>query len=134
MDLTQSKLTKIEWGNVEIPISDSEKAILNLIKDGYQNVNIRSNVNQSLFQTMKVEFTPENEIYLYNKYFEKDIQQLCDKYNKKLKEPLDFQMVRTTSKQPKKADIIRIDYMDKNIESKKAEIFEYILFDFCTIC
>ena len=132
MDLTQSKLTKIEWGNVEIPISDSEKAILNLIKDGYQNVNIRSNVNQSLFQTMKVEFTPENEIYLYNKYFEKDIQQLCDKYNKKLKEPLDFQMVRTTSKQPKKADIIRIDYMDKNIESKKAEIFEYILFDFCT--
>jgi len=132
MDLTQSKLTKVEWGNAEIPVSDGEKDILKLIKDGYQNVNIRSNVNQSLFQTMKVDFTPENEIYLYKKYFEKDIQALCEKYKKNLKIPLEFPTINTTSKQPKKADIIRIEYMDKNIEVKKPEIFEYILFEFCT--
>jgi hypothetical protein len=132
MDLTQSKLTKVEWGNAEIPVSDGEKTILKLIKDGYQNVNIRSNVNQSLFQTMKVDFTPENEIYLYKKYFEKDIQALCKKYKKNLKIPLEFPTINTTSKQPKKADIIRIEYMDKNIEVKKPEIFEYILFEFCT--
>ena len=131
MDLTQSKLTKVEWGNAEIPVSETEKTILKLIKDGYENVNIRSNINQSLFQSMKVEHSVENEIFLYKKYFEKDIMSLCEKYNKKLKIPIVFQTISASSKQPKKADIIRIEYMDKTLESKKPEIFEYILFNFC---
>ena len=28
MDLTQSKLSKIEWDNIEIPVSEKEKKIL----------------------------------------------------------------------------------------------------------
>ena len=81
MDLTQSKLTKVEWGNVEIPVSENEKIILKLIKDGYENINIRSNVNQSLFQSMKVEHSMENELFLYKKYFEKEIMAVCEKYD-----------------------------------------------------
>jgi hypothetical protein len=131
MDLTQSKLTKVEWGNVEIPVSENEKTVLKLIKDGYENINIRSNVNQSLFQSMKVEHSMENEIFLYKKYFEKDIIAVCEKYNKKLKIPIVFQPISGGSKQPKKADIIRIEYTDKTLESKKPEIFEYILYNFC---
>ena len=131
MDLTQSKLTKVEWGNVEIPVSENEKIILKLIKDGYENINIRSNVNQSLFQSMKVEHSMENELFLYKKYFEKEIMAVCEKYDKKLKNPIGFQSISGISKQPKKADIIRIEYMDKTLESKKPEIFEYILFNFC---
>jgi len=131
MDLTQSKLTKVEWGNVEIPVSENEKTVLKLIKDGYVNINIRSNVNQSLFQSMKVEHSVENETFLYKKYFEKEIIAVCEKYNKKLKIPIVFQPISGSSKQPKKADIIRIEYMDKTLESKKPEIFEYILFNFC---
>ena len=70
MDLTQTKLTKTEWNNTEIPVSEDEKKVLQLIKEGYNNVDIRSNVNQSLFQLIKLETTSENENYLYKKYFE----------------------------------------------------------------
>ena len=37
MDLTQRKLTRAEWNSIELPISDEEKRITTLIKEGYQN-------------------------------------------------------------------------------------------------
>ena len=43
MDLTQQKLSKAEWLNVEVMVPPSEKEILNIIIDGYENVNIRRN-------------------------------------------------------------------------------------------
>jgi hypothetical protein len=55
MDLTQTKLTKTEWNNVEIPVSEDEKRVIQLIKQGYEDVNIRSNINQSIFQLIKIE-------------------------------------------------------------------------------
>ena len=70
MDLTQSKLTKSEWMNVEIPVSDNEKVILKLINDGCEDVNIRINKNLSLFQMMKIEFSEENESHLFKEYFD----------------------------------------------------------------
>ena len=69
MDLSQTKLTKVEWTNTEIPVNDEEKRILKMIIDGYHNINIRTNTNQSLFQCMKIEHTPKNEAFLYKKYF-----------------------------------------------------------------
>ena len=38
MDLTQKKLSKAEWNNIEVPFPDEEKNILKLIIDGYHNV------------------------------------------------------------------------------------------------
>lgn len=132
MDISQTKLNKTEWDNTEIPVNENEKEILNLIKEGYNNVNIRYNPNLSLFQTIKIEFNQENEIYLYKKYFEKEILSICEKYNKKLDIPIQIPVLNSVSKQPKKADIIRIEYMDKTIEPRKTEIFEYVLLDFCS--
>jgi hypothetical protein len=34
MDLSQTKLTKTEWNNIEIPPEESEKAILRFILKG----------------------------------------------------------------------------------------------------
>jgi len=48
MDLIQRKLTKSEWNSIEIPVSTDEKRILELIKDGYTNVNIIRNYTQTL--------------------------------------------------------------------------------------
>ena len=41
MDLCQNKLSKQEWEALEIPVSSSEMEILKLIKNGYNNLNIR---------------------------------------------------------------------------------------------
>ena len=132
MDLTQSKLTKIEWMNTEIAVSDHEKIILKLIMDGYHNINVRTNLKQSLFQHLKVDNTPENEVFLYKKYFEKIITQMNEKYQKKIPNLPKFTAPALATKSPKKVDVIRIEHMDKTLEQKRPEIFEFILLDFCT--
>jgi hypothetical protein len=47
MDLTQTKLSKTEWTNLEILVSPDEKRVLKMIVDGYNNVNISRNDNLS---------------------------------------------------------------------------------------
>lgn len=80
MDLKQTKLTKSEWMNIEIPVSDQEKSILQLIIDGYHDVNLRRNDNVSLLSHMKMEYSPEIEKQLYKQYFEKDVDALVSKH------------------------------------------------------
>ena len=41
MDLSQKKLSKSEWNNIEIPFPEKEKKILKLICDGYHNIDIK---------------------------------------------------------------------------------------------
>ena len=69
MDLKQRKLSKSEWESIEIPVSSNEIEVLNLIIKGYSNVHYRINKTNSLFTYLKIEFNPQLEIYLYNKYF-----------------------------------------------------------------
>ena len=69
MDLSQTKLSKSEWGSVEIPVSDQEKRVLSLIMEGYHNPDIRTNRHLSLIKTMKVEATEEMEWFLYKTFF-----------------------------------------------------------------
>jgi len=147
MDLSQTKLTKVEWTNTEIPVSDGEKSILKLIIDGYHNVNIRTNPNQSMFQIMKIDYTPENEAFLYKKYYEPHILEMIAKNGK-----LSFKSPDLVSKQPKKVDVLRIEHIDKTLELRTEErssgykkrdvsgqsagagstsIFEYVLIDIC---
>ena len=69
MDLTQSKLTKSEWENIESPVSDAEKTVLQMIVSGYTDVNIHRNESKSMFSFLKVEQTKETEWFLYKTYF-----------------------------------------------------------------
>ena len=55
MDFKQRKLTKSEWESIEVPVSADEIEILNLINDGYSNVNIKYNKTNSLFTFLKIE-------------------------------------------------------------------------------
>lgn len=130
MDLTQTKLTKTEWNNTEIPVSEDEKKVLQLIKEGYNNIDIRSNVNQSLFQLIKLETTSENENYLYKKYFEPEIKEILKKYGSKTVGFSVYPSLSPNAKQPKKVDIIRLENMDSQIQYKRGLIFEYTLLDF----
>ena len=47
IDLCQRKLSKAEWDYMEIPESKDEIEILNLIKKGFSNVNIKYNLGGS---------------------------------------------------------------------------------------
>ena len=122
MDLNQRKLTKSEWESIEVPVSFQEKDILNLITQGYHNVNIKYNKHNSLFQFLKIDYNETMEDHLYNKYFAPKINEM-----KKIHSTEEIFNVQSKSNPSiKKADIIRIE---KNDTSKlNADIvYEYLL-------
>lgn len=134
MDLTQSKLSRTEWDSIETPISEEEKGILQMIQEGFSNPNITKNKTQSLFSFLKVEQTPENEIFLYDKYFAQLIQRTVKKYG------LTIGLTGISSigitgggplKKIKSIDALRIQNLETNLESNKKHIFEYIFLEFC---
>ena len=136
MDLTQKKLSKSEWINVEIPVSNQEKGILQLIVDGYHDVNIRRNDNQSMISMMKLEATPEIEAELYKKYFEKDISEMKKKYAKLLSQGSSLltkpEKNGKSAKPPvlKTRDMIRINSIDGKVDEHRENIFEYVILEF----
>lgn len=123
MDLKQRKLTKSEWESIEVPVSSSEKEVLELIMKGFHDVNLKYNKHQSLLSYLKVEKSDEMEDYLYNTYFAKKINDIIKKYKCNFIE---------TSTNPrtkiKKADIIRLEKNStEEIESLKGIIYEHVL-------
>jgi len=140
MDLTQKKLSKAEWLNVEIPVSDEEKEILQMIIRGYSDINIKQNNTSTIMSIMKIENTPENAGFLYQKYFEKDIGAILQNPVFKLKtskgsvSPIMDSIPNKKMKKagpPKNRDLIRINSMDAKLGDKRPHIFEFLLIDFC---
>jgi hypothetical protein len=123
MDLNQRKLTRSEWESIEVPVSSQEKDILNLIIQGYDNVNIKYNKYNSLFHFLKIDYNETMEDHLYNKYFAPKINEMKKKYT--TSEEI-FNVHSKSNPNIKKADIIRIE---KNDTSKlNADIvYEYLL-------
>lgn len=122
MDLNQRKLTRSEWESIEVPVSFQEKDVLNLIIQGFHNVNIKYNKHNSLFQFLKIEYTETMEDHLYNKYFAPKINEMKKKYkNEEI-----FNVQSKSNPNIKKADIIRIE---KNDTSKLNSdiVYEYLL-------
>jgi hypothetical protein len=127
MDLEQRKLSKSEWESIEVPVSQDEIEILNLIKSGYANVNIKYNKHNSLLGYLKIDKSVEMEDYLYNTYFAKKMKALTEKYG------ANFMNIEVSSKTKiKKADIIRLEknssaIIESAIKSRQLNIYEYIL-------
>ena len=126
MDLNQRKLTKNEWETIESPVSEQEKEVLNLIIQGFNNVNMKYNRYLSLFQYLKIEYSESMEDYLYNKYFSPKLNEIKKNYPTVLSV---FQLM-TAKNNPaiKKADLIRLE---KNDPSKinPENAYEYLLID-----
>ena len=80
IDLYQKKLSKAEWDYMEIPESNDEIEILNLIKKGFSNVNIKYNAAKSIIGVLKTSITEEIMVFLFNKYFKKKVDQICTDY------------------------------------------------------
>lgn len=141
MDLTQKKLTKAEWKNVEVSVSDNEKPILKMIIDGYKDLNMRRNDNQSMLKTMKLENTIKGvHEYLFQEYFEKTIAELLVKYpgiltdevvSEKKSKDSDKKSKKSKKHQLKTGELIRINSIDKRMDNHRENIFEYTLMNFC---
>ena len=107
MDLRQQKLTSEEWDALERPVSKEEQRILQMINQGYNNVDILFNDTQSLINFIKVsENLDMHHCYFYDKYFKKIVDAIHSKY---LSDILPMVKVTTKKKKPlKKKELIRI--------------------------
>jgi hypothetical protein len=123
MDLKQRKLNKSEWESIEIPVSQSELNVLNLIIKGYSDVSTRINTNNSIFTFLKIEFSEKMEDYVYNKFLrsrvekiEVSLKKLCSEYKP---------MKIDANIKPNSSDRIRLERFDEtNINN---DVYENIL-------
>ena len=132
MDLNQRKLKKSEWNSIEVPVSDEELSVLNTIKNGYHDVNIKVNKGNSIFTFLKINYNensfPKIEEYLFNKYLKSSVETIETKILK-LQKTNDFEK---KYKKISLSGITRLNSADKirlencsTIEENKA--FEFIL-------
>jgi len=120
--ITQRKLNKSEWDSIEVPVSQSEQKILQLIIAGSNNVNIKINEQNSLISFLKIEHNEKMEDYLFNKYFREKIFNLIKKYQANSY----IQVSVSSDIKVKSADKIRLE--KNSIDTiNQTDIFEYIL-------
>ena len=124
MDLNQRKLNRSEWNSIEVPVSESEQNILQLIIKGNQDVNIKINNNNSIFTFLKIEYSEKMEDYLYNKY----LCEQCNKIQEQTKTLKNtFINIKVDSNvKINSADKIRLERNDSKT-MKNQDLYEYVL-------
>ncbi len=126
MDLSQSKLSRQEWINLETAVPKSEKNILDILMNGYDNTNISINKNLSLIEILKIEYSESIETYLYDKYFKTVIDEINIKYRSV--EPKSVKLTNSIKLQKiKSGELIKIQNFD--INKIKDKVFEYTLIE-----
>jgi hypothetical protein len=111
MDLTQRKLTKQEWEGIEVPVSPEEKIVLKMIREGFTDVNIKHNNNQTLIKYAKLEDSDVMQAHIFNLYLKKRLEKIYKKSD------LSLQKIKGNGKlAPKKRDLIRLENVDKTLE------------------
>ena len=131
MDTTQQKrLTKSEWDSVEVPVSDAEKRILNLIIEGYSVVDIKHNDSKSLLNYAKIEKSDMIDVYFYNKFFQPIVADIIRTSRTNAPGIVGFIVKELKGTKLKTADTIRITNMTANIETMKSTIIEFIYLGF----
>jgi hypothetical protein len=126
MDLKQRKLNKSEWDSIEIPVSKNEKDVLNLIMNGYHNVNIKINNNNSIFTFIKIEYSEKMEDYLYNNYLRKSVEEI-ESYLR-IDDPDYVPLSVNANIKINSADKIRLENNDEKT-IKNADVYEFIILE-----
>jgi hypothetical protein len=123
MDLKQRKLNKSEWESIEVPVSQPEMDVLNLIIKGSHNVNLKLNHHNSIFTFLKIEYSTKMEDYLFTKYFKSTV----DKIETQLIKSDRYKCIKVDANiQIKSADKIRLERND-DATLKKQDIYENVL-------
>jgi len=125
--LHQRKLSRSEWESIEAPVSEEEKRVLVLIRDGYSNVSMRTNYTLNMIQFTKLDPSVETDSFLFQKYFKELVRKVESKSNAPHWTP-----TQETTKKLKAADTIRIQNADLLIQQNKHRIFEFLLLEYAT--
>ena len=126
VDLHQKKLSKAEWDYTEIPESKEEIDILNMIKKGFNNVNIKHNSSKSMIGVLKTSITEEIMVFLFNKYFKSKIEEICEEYEY---EGFDCNEILGKNKNLKIKKIDEMRISNNNFDASNDKIYEYILLE-----
>jgi hypothetical protein len=126
MDLQQRKLNKSEWDSIEISVSQQEMDVLQMIMQGYHDVNVKINNNNSIFTFLKIDYSEKMEDYLYNKYLRERADKIQDNIQK-LNASYKFIKLDSDAK-INSADRVRLERFDEN-SLKKNDIYEFLLLD-----
>lgn len=132
--LKQTKLSKSEWNSIETKVSSEELRILELIRNGYSDVNHKENNTINMERFTKLEITPDMHHHIYNKYFQVKINEIKEKYckSKMWKNTKKLELQATKLKKLKSIDSLRIQNVDAMItKANHQEILEFTLLDFC---
>ena len=144
--IVQGRLTKSEWNNMEIPVSPDELTVIKLIRDSYQNVQLKMNHHSSMIGILKTSSSPEMHAHLYKKHFEQLVHEMvktfqlvpafsCDADSKQGDGCSGSGSSKKGGKHKiaeiKKVDAIRIKNNESAIQSKN--IFENIILKICKL-
>jgi len=123
MEITQSKLTKLEWESIEIPVSEEEKEILLLIKNGFSDPNVSYNKTSSLFNILKIDKSEHLDAFLFNYYLVSALQSA----NKTI--DIDLPVFNEKKIVIKKMTRMKLENSNSTLDSKKKYIYEFIIID-----
>ena len=126
VDLHQKKLSKAEWDYTEIPESKEEIDILNMIKKGFNDVNIKYNSTKSIIGILKTSVNEEIMVHLFNKYFKTKIEEICEEYDY---EGFDCAEILGKNKNLKIKKIDEMRISNNTFDASNDKIYEYILLE-----
>ena len=126
VDLHQKKLSKAEWDYTEIPESKDEIDILNMIKKGFNDVNIKCNSTKSIIGILKTSVNEEIMVHLFNKYFKTKIEEICEEYDY---EGFDCAEILGKNKNLKIKKIDEMRISNNTFDASNDKIYEYILLE-----
>ena len=137
MDFTaQTKPTLKEWQSIERPVSESERVVLQLILDGYSELNIHRNNTLTLLQVSKLSETdiPCIHDYFFTSYFQEMISSIKvsgESYKSLYTKWTKACPISEKLKKLNNASKIRLNNLGKMLTpEKRDELFDFILASF----
>jgi hypothetical protein len=120
---TQTKLTKLDWTQMEKRVSEKELVILNMIKHSFQGVQVIQ-LHQTISSLVKLDHD-EKDYYIYTVLLKETVDQLSKKYK------IDVEPLSKPKKKLNSADTIRLNSQQKkvseNIEMILLEMIQKLL-------
>ena len=136
---TQTKLTKLEWIQIEKPVTEKEKVILNMIKNSYPTAQV-VHLHQTISSLVKLDHD-EKDYYIYTVLLKETVDQLSKKYNitpfvlSKPKKKLNTaDNIRLTSQQKKVSEnieMIILEIIQKMLKELSKPKKEYYFYNIC---
>jgi len=124
MDFSQRKLTKQEWEGIEVPVSPEEKEILKMIRNGFTNIGIKYNKNETFMTFAKLEKSDTMEKHIFDTYFKKKLEKIYKKAELSL-----IKHRGNGNLTPKKRDIIRLENVNSSLDQYKNSLYEFTIID-----